>query len=168
MRISPRRVIVNLKYAQLKGDILDISSDGEGIIYSLVKDNVKSEKIDSNCFNEDKSNYDSCSIFFTLSILSKSDEVSLIEDINERIKSGGELFIWDRVKEKKEIVRDRVIAKFPGGKEKSFEFMNLNPFAEFNLSKCEKLLEKYFKIEESLIWDKVIYIRAVRKEKSEK
>lgn len=164
MRISPRRVIVNLKYSKLKGDVLDVSSDSEGIIYSLIKDNKETKSITPNCFDEDKSSYDSCAVFFALGTLNKLDARLLIDDIYQYIKIDGEVFIWDRVKEKKEIVRDKIIAKLPNDKEKSFELINLNPFYELNLSKCKKLLEKHFEIKETVIWDKVIYIRAVRKE----
>lgn len=165
MRISPKRLIVNLKYANLKGDVLDISSDNSGIIYSLIKsNNLEKKNINVDYFSDNNQHlYDSAAIFFTLGSLGKLESQELIKDVYKSIKEDGEIYIWDRIKAKGDIVHDNVVAKMPNGKEKYFNVMNLNPFYEFNIDKCKNLLNKYFKIEEKVIWDKVIYIKAIKR-----
>ena len=167
MRISPKRLIVNLKYVNLKGDVLDISSDNSGIIYSLIKaNNLERRDINVDYFSDNNKHlYDSGAIFFTLGSLGKFESQELIQEVYKSIKDNGEIYIWDRIKEKGELVHDNVIAKMPDGSEKKFNIMNLNPFYEFNLDKCQSLFNKYFEIEERIIWDKVIYIKAIKKER---
>ena len=162
MRISPRRTVVNLKYIDLKGDLLDVSLDETGIIYNLIKSKNRKEITLNYLKNLDnkQEKFDCCTIFFSLGKLNKNDSKSLLKDVGNFLKKDSEIYIWDRIKEKNEIVRDNVFVKLPDDIEKSFQLMNLNPFYEFNYFRCEELLKNEYLIEETLIWDKVIYIKA--------
>ncbi|MGL4761329.1 MAG: hypothetical protein ACRC6T_11300 [Sarcina sp.] len=162
MRISPKRTVVNLKYIDLKGDLLDVSLDEAGVIYNLIKSKNK-EEVNLSYLHEakdTKEKFDCATIFFSLGKLGKVDSKLLIEDISKLIKSEGELYLWDRIKAKNEIIRDNILVKMPDETERKFQLMNLNPFYEFNYSRCVEFLENEFLIEESLIWDNVIYIKA--------
>ncbi|WP_297520364.1 hypothetical protein [uncultured Clostridium sp.] len=162
MRISPKRTVVNLKYIELKGDILDVSLDDTGVIYNLIK-SKNNEDISLSYLKDSKDEegkFDCCTLFFSLGTLSKGDSKVLIQDISKLIKFDGELYLWDRIKVKNEIIRDNVIVKMPDETDKKFQLMNLNPFYEFNDSRCRELLKNNFMIIETLIWDNVIYIKA--------
>ena len=162
MRISPKRKVVSLKYIDLKGDILDVSLDETGVIYNLIKNKSRKDITLSYLQSSDnkEEQFDCCTMFFSLGKLNKVDSKILLDDVGKLIKKNGELYIWDRVKVKNEIVRDNIFVKMPDDTEKKFKLMNLNPFYEFDYSRCEELLKNKYLIEESLIWDKVIYIKA--------
>lgn len=162
MRISPKRTVVNLKYLDLKGDVLDVSLDETGVIYNLIKSKNSCDITLSylKSSNQESEQFDCCTVFFSLGKLSKGDSKVLLEDIEQLMKKNGDLYIWDRIKTKSEIVRDNIFVKMPDYTEKKFQLMNLNPFYEFNFERCEELLKNKFLIKETLIWDNVIYIKA--------
>ena len=160
MRVSPKKLLVNLKYTQLKGNVLDVSLDETGIIYNLVK--IKdSGKIIIEDSVEGK--YNSAALFFSLGTLNKTASRELLLNIFELIEDNGEVYIWDRVKEKNELIHDKVIARLDDETTKEFSIMNLNPFYEFNLSRIENLIKDLFILEEKLIWDNVIYLKLSKK-----
>ncbi|MGL5575509.1 MAG: hypothetical protein ACRDCW_08220 [Sarcina sp.] len=161
LRISPKRTVVNLKYLDLKGDLLDVSLDETGVIYNLIK-SKNSDEINLSYLKDlnSKEVFDCCTMFFSLGKLNRIDSNKLLENIEKLIKKDGELYIWDRIKTKNEFIRDNIFVKLPDGTEKKFQLMNLNPFYEFNHLRCEELLENKFLIKETLVWDNVIYIKA--------
>ncbi|MGL4655589.1 MAG: hypothetical protein ACRCWM_06885 [Sarcina sp.] len=162
MRISPKRTVVNLKYIDLKGDLLDVSLEETGVIYNLIKSR-NSDDISLSCLNNldnKDEQFDCCTMFFSLGKLNRIDSKVLIEDIEKLIRKDGCLYIWDRIKMKNEIIRDNIFVKMPDDTEKKFQLMNFNPFYEFNYTRCEELLQNKFLIKETLIWDNVIYIKA--------
>lgn len=162
MNIKAKRLFVDLNFFEPKGNVLDISNENTGIIYNLTKHNNITVDIDDIRLT-DKILYDSCAIFFACSLMSKSELRTMFDDINKSLTENGEIYIWDRVKEKGEIVRDNIYALLPEKVTKSFKYMNLNPFTEFNMNNLEKTLEKNFDIEETIIWDKIIYLKVKKK-----
>ena len=54
------------------------------------------------------------------------------------------------------------MAVLPYGKIKEFEFKNINPLSKSSLELNERLLEKYYKIEESKLWEDMHFIKAVK------
>lgn len=162
MRVSPKKLVVNLKYAELKGNVLDVSLDDAGVIYNLIKlkdpNDVKvDDKLDEN--------YDSAALFFSLSSLNKTDSKSLLVNLYNLLNDEGEIYIWDRAKAKNELVRDRVLAKLDDKVTKEFNIMNLNPFYEFSIEKVENLIDGLFIVSEKLLWDNVIYLKLIKLKK---
>ncbi|WP_294364351.1 hypothetical protein, partial [uncultured Clostridium sp.] len=104
--------------------------------------------------------YDTCTIFFYLSNLwMESSRADLIKEVNKLIKVGGEIYIWDINKEIRDRINNKIIAVLPSGKYKEFEFKNLNPIIRSNIEENKKLLEKYYIIEETKLWEDIHFIR---------
>ncbi|MGL4991025.1 MAG: hypothetical protein ACRC57_07690 [Sarcina sp.] len=156
MRISPKKTLVNLEYITLEGNVLDISIDNSGIIYNLLKmTNQGNFNIDM-----DVQTYDSVAVFFALGTLNKEQSKKLIEEVHNKTNENAKIYIWDRIKSKNEIIRDKVVASLGMGIKREFYLSNLNPFYEFNIERVEKILSEKFMIVEKVIWDNIIYIEA--------
>ena len=87
----------------------------------------------------------------------------VLKEIWQNLKVGGILYIWDKEKRIKEIVKDNINVLMPDGTTKEFKFSNINPLAEFGFFNFQKTLEKYFEIQEGRICDKIIYIKAKKR-----
>lgn len=161
-----KTIILNLSDIKLKGNILDIG-ESFGVIYNISKDIMSELSIDYvNGDNNNKlieNEYDTCTMFFSLSKLwTNFARFKLIEEISKYIKIGGEIYIWDINKEIKEIINNKIITVLPSGNNKEFEFKNLNPIIKSNVDENQKLLEKYFQIEETKIWEDIHFIRGIK------
>lgn len=158
-----KRLILNLREVQLKGDILDVG-ESFGVIYNLSKDilgELAIDFVDGDSCEKNYGSYDICTMFFHLSsIFSKSGKQKLIEDVAKYLKPGGEVYIWDINKESKEMIKSNITAILPSGKMKEFEFKNLNPLSKSLIDINKKLLEKSFEIEDTKLWEDIHYIKA--------
>lgn len=158
-----KTIVLNLSDVNLKGNILDVG-ESFGVIYNISKDIMNEISVDyinaENDNNLKEEEYDTCTMFFCLSnIWNNSTRFKLIEEVSKYIKSGGELFIWDINKEVSNMINNKIVAVLPSGKYKEFEFKNLNPIIKSNIEENEKLLEKYYKIEETKLWEDIHFIR---------
>lgn len=158
-----KTIVLNLSDVKLKGNILDVG-ESFGVIYNISKDIMDEISVDyvngENNYVLKEGEYDTCTMFFCLSNMwNSSTRLKLIEEVSKYIKSGGELFIWDINKEVRDMINNKIIAVLPSGKYKEFEFKNLNPIIRSNIEENEKLLEKYYKIEETKLWEDVHFIR---------
>ncbi|WP_066895341.1 hypothetical protein [Clostridium nigeriense] len=159
-----KTIVLNLSDVKLQGNIIDIG-ESFGVIYNITKEVMDEISVDYVYGNENnnlmKEEYNICTMFFCLSrFWNASSRLKLIEEVSKYIKSGGELFIWDINKEMKDMVNNKIIAILPSGNFKEFEFKNLNPIIKSNIEENEKLLEKYYKIEETKLWEDIHFIRA--------
>ena len=161
-----KTIILNLSEIELKGNILDIG-ESFGVIYNISKE-IESELAIDYVNSEDKNNlleneYDVCTMFFSLSkIWTNYARLKLIEEISKYIKPNGEIYIWDINKEIKEIINNKIIAILPSGKDREFDFKNINPIIKSNVDENQKILEKYFKIEETKIWEDIHFIKGIK------
>lgn len=158
-----KTIVLNLSDVSLKGNILDVG-ESFGVIYNISKDIMDEISVDyvneENNYILKEEEYDTCTMFFCLSNMwNFSTRLKLIEEVSKYIKSGGELFIWDINKEVRDMINNKIIAVLPSGKYKEFEFKNLNPIIKSNIEENEKLLEKYYKIEETKLWEDIHFIR---------
>lgn len=158
-----KTIVLNLSDVNLKGNILDVG-ESFGVIYNISKDIMNEISVDyinaENDNNLKEEEYDTCTMFFCLSnIWNNSTRFKLIEEVSKYIKSGGELFIWDINKEVRNMINNKIVAVLPSGKYKEFEFKNLNPIIKSNIEENEKLLEKYYIIEETKLWEDIHFIR---------
>ena len=158
-----KTIILNLSDVNLKGNILDVG-ESFGVIYNMSKDIMNEISVDY--VDVDKENflkeedYDTCTMFFCLSnIWNNLGRARLIEEVSKYIKPGGELFIWDINKEVSNMINNKIIAVLPSGKHKEFEFKNFNPIIKSNIEENEKLIEKYYIIEETKVWEDIHFIR---------
>lgn len=158
-----KTIVLNLSEVNLKGNILDVG-ESFGVIYNISKeimDEISVDYVDGdNNYILKEEEYDTCTMFFCLSRMWNSPtRLKLIQEVSKYIKSGGELFIWDINKETRDIINNKIIAVLPSGKYKEFEFKNLNPIIKSNIEENEKLLEKYYIIEETKLWEDIHFIR---------
>ncbi|MPQ42829.1 hypothetical protein [Clostridium tarantellae] len=148
-----------------KGSTLDVGNDNYGVIYNILKnysDEISVDYYEDNL--EENYKYDNGVMFFSLSQISSNlEKEKIIEEIWYNLKFGGILYIWDREKKQKEIAKDKINVLLPNGRKKEFNFNNLSPFIDFTENTLEKVLEKYFEIQETKVCDKIIYIKAIRR-----
>ncbi len=158
-----KTIVLNLSNVVLKGNILDVG-ESFGVIYNISKDIMNEISVDyingDNYHILKEEEYDTCTMFFCLSnIWNNSNRFKLIEEVSKYIKSGGELLIWDINKEVRNMINNKIIALLPSGNHKEFEFKNLNPIIKSNIEENEKLIEKYYIIEETKLWEDIHFIR---------
>ncbi|MBQ6820525.1 MAG: hypothetical protein IJO26_04425 [Clostridium sp.] len=158
-----KTIILNLSDISLKGNILDIG-ESFGVIYNISKDIMDEISVDYVSSDSEiklvEEEYDTCTMFFCLSNLwNNPSRFRLIDEIGKYIKPGGELYIWDINKESREIINNKIIAVLPSGRHKEFEFKNLNPIIKSNIEENKKLIEKYYIIEETKLWEDIHFIR---------
>lgn len=158
-----KTIVLNLSDVELKGNILDVG-ESFGVIYNISKEIMDEISVDyvngdnNEILKEDE--YDTCTMFFCLSkIWNSSTRLKLIAEVSKYIKSGGQLFIWDINKEVRDMINNKIVAVLPSGKYREFEFKNLNPIIKSNIEENEKLLEKYYIIEETKLWEDIHFIR---------
>ena len=159
-----KTIVLNLSDVRLQGNVLDVG-ESFGVIYNISREIMDEISIDYVYAGEKdtlmKTEYNTCTMFFCLSrfwnTVSKS---RLIEEVSKYIEPGGELFIWDINKEMKDMINNKIITILPSGSLKEFEFKNLNPLIKSNIEENEKLLEKYYIIEETKLWEDIHFIKA--------
>lgn len=159
-------LFINMRDIELKGNTLDVGNDNHGIIYNIIKED---DELSVDYYSEDLNNvyknfYDNGVTFFSLSQLKTKSECDMVlREIWENLKADGLLYIWDREKKVKEIIRDNINVLMPDGTTKKFKYSNINPLTEFTIFNFQETLEKYFKIQEGIICDKIIYIKAKKR-----
>lgn len=161
-----KTLILNLRDTKLEGNIIDVG-ESFGVIYNISKDIFGEIAVDyaasDNKTNIIENDYDTCTMFFYLSSLwSSFSKAKLLEEITKYLKVGGKIYIWDINKEPKQIVNNKIMAVLPSGKIKEFNFKNLNPLSKSSLELNERLLQKYYKIEERKLWEDIHFIKAVK------
>lgn len=160
-----KTLILNLGNIKLEGNILDVG-ENSGIIYNISKEimgEIAVDYIGDNNYSEIREEYDICTMFFSLSsIMSTYNKTRVIKEVSKYLKKGGEIYIWDINKEIKTIVKNKIMAIMPSGKTKEFEFRNLNPLCKSSIDNNEKLLEKYYKIEETKLWEDIHFIKGIK------
>ena len=160
-----KTLILNLGDIKLEGNILDVG-ENSGIIYNVSREimgEIAVDYIGNDNHGEIKAEYDICTMFFSLSsIMSTYNKAKVIKEVSKYIKKDGEIYIWDINKEIKSIVKNKIMAIMPSGKTREFKFKNLNPLCKSSLDNNEKLLEKYYKIEETKLWEDIHFIKAIK------
>lgn len=163
-----KTLIINMTEVKLEGDILDVASDNKGVIYSIYKeidDEISIDYVDESNRNILRSRrYDACTFFFNLnSIWRAGKKDALIKEVTQYIKDDGMLYIWDVNKERGKVIDSKVKIVLPGDKIKEFEFRNMNPILTSSLEEVKKILEKYYKIEETKVWEDIFFIKGIKK-----
>lgn len=161
-----KTIVLNLSDVKLEGDILDVG-ESFGVIYNIskgIEDEISVDYVGGENSNEIKEEeYDTCTMFFHLSKLwNNYGRLKLIKEVSKYVKVGGKIYIWDINKEVKDIINNKIMAVLPSGKIKEFEFRNLNPIIKSNIEENEKLLEKYYKIEETKLWEDIHFIKGIK------
>jgi hypothetical protein len=159
-----KTLVIDLEDITLTGDILDVGEKNLGIIYNISKDAKEELSLDyvsSETKVELKDRkYDACTFFFELNKMWTSlEKEKLIREVSSYLNEFGEIFIWDINKERGKVFNNKVKVILPNGKVKEVIFKNLNILLSSNIEEIKKILEKYFKIEETKVWEDVFFIK---------
>ena len=87
------------------------------------------------------------------------EKEKLIKEISSYIREDGEIFIWDIKKERGKVFNNKIKVILPNGKIKEFTFKNLNILLSSNMEDVKKILDKYFEIEETKVWEDLFFIK---------
>lgn len=163
-----KTLVVNMNYLQLEGDILDISQENAGVIYSISKDALEELSVDyvdesnKNILKERK--YDACTFFFTINqIWGSRKRATLVKEVTSYVKEDGRIFLWDVNKELGNRVDNKVEIILPSGEVKSGLLKNNNPISSCSFEEIIKILEKYYIIEDTKVWKEMFFIQGRRK-----
>lgn len=159
-----KTLVIDMEDVNLKGDILDVGENNLGVIYNLSKEIEEELSLDyvDNQRKVELQNrkYDACTFFFELNKLwTNTEREKIIRDVCSYIKEDGEILIWDIYKERGRVFNNKIKVILPRESVKEFTFKNMNPFSSSNSDEIKKILEKYFKIEETKSWEDIFFIR---------
>lgn len=167
--VMGKTLVINLQDINLQGDILDVGEENFGVIYSIskeVQDEISLDYVYSNDnFEIQDRKYDACTFFFNLNkIWTSTEKENIIKEILPYIKDNGNIYIWDINKERGKVFNNKIRVLLPKNKNKEFIFKNLNIFCSSNVDETKKILEKYFKIEETKAWEDIFFIKGTKLE----
>ena len=159
-------LILNMEHLKLEGDILDVTSDNAGVIYSLSKE--VEEELSIDYVDEDskleKKKYDICTFFFNLNNVNGLwKKESLIKKVTNSLKDDGSIYLWDMSKNRGEIVDYKIKVILPNDKIKEVPIKNLNPLISCNFEEIKKILSKYYIIKEQKQWEDLFFLSGVKK-----
>ena len=159
-----KTLVIDMEDVNLKGDILDVGENNLGVIYNLskeIEEELSLDYVDDERKVElQKRKYDACTFFFELNRLwTNIEREKVIKDICSYIKDDGEILIWDINKVRGKVFNNKIKVILPRENVKEFTFKNMNPFSNSNADEIKKILEKYFKIEETKSWEDIFFIR---------
>lgn len=159
-------LILNMEHLKLEGDILDVTSENAGIIYSLSKEVEEELSVDyvEEESELEKKKYDVCTFFFNLNNVNGGlKKESLIKKITESLKDNGSIYLWDMNKTRGEVVDYKIKVILPNNKIKEGVIKNLNPLISCNFEEIKKILSKYYIIKEEKQWEDVFFLNGVKK-----
>ena len=159
-------LILNMEHLKLEGDILDVTSENAGVIYSLSKEVEEELSVDyvEEESELEKKKYDVCTFFFNLNNVNGGlKKESLIKKVTESLKDNGSIYLWDMNKTRGEVVDYKIKVILPNNKIKEGVIKNLNPLISCNFKQIKKILSKYYIIKEEKQWEDVFFLNGVKK-----
>ncbi|MBE6048200.1 MAG: hypothetical protein E7213_07365 [Clostridium sp.] len=168
-----KTIFINMNDVKIKGDILDLSSENSGIVYSISKD-VEEELCVDYVNSDDRDvlserKYDACTFVFNLNkIFGSIRKAKVIKEVINYLKDNGEIYIWDVNKERGKIIDYKINVALPGGDMKTLILKNYNLISSCKYEEIKKMLQKYVQIEETKVWEDIFFIKAVKKKSVEK
>ncbi|WP_326513184.1 hypothetical protein [Clostridium intestinale] len=164
-----KTIVLNMNDVNFEGNILDVGGENYGIIYNIKKfldDEVAVDYVDdSKAMGTFE--YDTCVLFFSLGkINTQKERENMLNEIYPLIKEDGEIFLWDMIKYKNQIYKNKLRVILPGDKIKEFILRDINFLKEWGEEDGKKTLEKYFEIQETKVWEDVYYIKAKKRKGS--
>ena len=163
-----KTLVINMNNVYIKGDILDVAKENTGIIYNISKETEEELSIDY--IDADNKNilrrreYDACTFFFNInSIWGIKKRESLFKEVCAYLKETGEIYIWDINKERGNFIDNKVEVVLPRNKVKSIVLKNYNPLITCSFEEVKKILEKYYEIVETKMWEDIFFIKGIKK-----
>ncbi|SHH90925.1 hypothetical protein [Clostridium intestinale] len=164
-----KTIVLNMNDVNFEGNILDVGGENYGIIYNIKK--FLDEEVAVDYVDDSKAmgtfEYDTCVLFFSLGkINTQKERENMLNEIYPLIKEDGEIFLWDMIKYKNQIYKNKLRVILPGDKIKEFTLRDINFLKEWGEEDGKKTLEKYFEIQETKVWEDVYYIKAKKQKGS--
>lgn len=162
-----KEAVISINEEVFQGDMLDIASGNNGIIYSFYKEynnEVAVDYVNSKDREGFKLNqlYDTCVLLFALSsMVFNYQKSSLIKDINKYLKKGGRIYIWDVDKGYGEFYSRKIKIISPNNKVNSINIRDFNLIKDSSLKTTLKFMRKYFCICDIKTFDGLYYIKAI-------
>lgn len=164
-----KNIFINMEKQIFKGNLLDIGTKNQGIIYNVYKefnDNVNVEylsgKEEGKTIKEDY--YDNCILLFSFNKLwVKFKKKNFIKDIHKHLAQNGIIHIWDIDKGYARIFNADIKILIPEGKLRKIKIRDFNILKDNSKESTLKLLSDYFKILECRNSDGLYYIKAEKK-----
>lgn len=148
------RVFLSFEKERFIGNILDVTRDNEGIIYSIYKQQGENEEVDYIDNNQGESSlyddyYDSCVMFFSFNLIpSIRKKKILLKRINKALKKDGYMYIWDINSPIFSIKNKEIRAALPDRTFKDIKIKCNNLFTNNSKDKIIDIISNYFSIEE--------------------
>lgn len=162
-------LFLSLEREVFRGNVLDITCNNQGIIYSANKyyddyieiDYLENDITDCNL----QSHYDSCIIFFSLRrYTSKNSRRKLLKRVHEMISKDGYIYIWDIRKELFKVWVNNIKVVLPDKTIAKLQINDLNIFEEITPEKIAESVKEYFDIVENINSKDYFKIVAKRKD----
>lgn len=164
-----KSIFLNLEKEVFRGNLLDITCDGRGIIYNANKYYDSSIEIDylesSLQENHDNIGYDSCVMFFSLhNYFTNGSKKELFRNLYNMLNKRGYIYIWDINKELFKHWSGDIKVLLPDKSIVDFKIKNLNYFEDSTPDKVINCLSEYFQVTEKVQSDNCFKIVARRKD----
>lgn len=162
-------VFLNLEKEVFRGNVLDITCDGKGIIYNANKhyDNaIEIDYLENDLYEKDAQNrYDSCVMFFSLrNYTTQLSRRQLFKSLYDMLNKQGYIYIWDINKEKLKAWNGNIKVALPDKSIVNLEIKNLNLLEESTSEKIIDSIKEYFNIVEKIESNNCFKIVAKRKD----
>ncbi|WP_242840661.1 hypothetical protein [Clostridium hydrogeniformans] len=162
-----REYKLDFNHIKLENNVLDISSENYGIIYSLLKesyDEISVDYVDGDGNALEKGFYDNAAMFFVLNKpLINKERKKLIDDVTSKLKENGEIYIWDYKKAYGKTFIGKIICSLPNNIEKEFILKDMNIMKSYDEHSILSILNKEYLILDTNVWDEIFFIRAKKK-----
>lgn len=168
-RCTMENVFLNLEKEVFRGNVLDITCDGRGIIYNANKHYdsfIEIDYLENDLIERDtNSGYDSCVMFFSLQNYSTVlRRKQLFKDLHKMLNKNGYLYIWDVNKEKLKPWNGNIKVSLPDKSIVNLEIKNLNLLEDSTSYKVIDSIKEYFEVIEKIESNNCFKIVAKRKD----
>ena len=154
--------LIDLRSFSLKGDVLDIGRDNNGIIYNYIKNSKDDIIVDLVELPEEiealkTKTHDNGILFFFLSTLrSNREKKEFLKELASYIKEDGELLLWEIEKRVFQILLKKEVSR-------EITIKEADPLLASSLRNTEELIREDFELLESKSHNGIYHIRAKRK-----
>lgn len=163
-----KTLVVNMSNVYIEGDILDLSYEESGVIYGIYKDIEDELSID---YVDERSKYqlkgrkyDACTFFFNFNeIGSRYKKENIIKEAYKYLKLKGKIYLWDVNKRRGKTLERKVEILLPNGKVKESSLKNKNILIKSIYEDTLKVVEKYYNIEETKVWEEMYFIKGEKR-----
>ena len=158
---------LDLREIKFNDNLLDISGDNYGIIYSLLKanyDEVSVDYVESQEEKCEKELYNNAALFFKFSTIKSSrGRKELLKEISDSLYNDGEIYIWDYNKTYRENFYGKIICIISEETNKEFLIKDSNLIKALDERDILNAMNSDFDILDLQHNDEIFFIKAKKK-----